>query len=440
MEGRQSPQERVRTSIRVAAAPIFEVCGWYRGEPASFVDTAESRSAAEKLGQAAKELHDFYRNIPVGYHSLDPAGVVIDINDTELGWLGYARGEVVGKMRIIDLMPPQRLDWFEEGFARLKERGSLHDVEYEMRRKNGTTFSVLVNVVAIKDSNGQFVRSHASVFDVSERKRAESELRESEARNAAIVHAALDCIVSIDRHGRIIEFNPAAERTFGYARAEVVGKDVAEVIIPAATRDAHRRGLKRYLTTGETSLLDKRVEVTAMRRDGSEFPAELTITHIRLRQQSIFSAHLRDITREKWAEHELRRYADGLRAVSRRLVEAQETERRALANELHDLVGQKLTALNIHLNIVKIESAPSMKAQIGARLDDSLKLVEETIECIRDVMAELRPAVLDDYGLTPVLRWYAEQFGKRTGVATTVIEQGPARRLPAAAEEAFFRI
>ena len=89
---------------------------------------------------------------------------------------------------------------------------------------------------------------------------------------------------------------------------------------------------------------------------------------------------MRDITKEKWAEQELRRYADGLRAVSRRLVEVQETERRALANELHDLVGQKLTALNIHLNIVKIESAPSMTAQIGARLEDSLKLVEETIE------------------------------------------------------------
>jgi signal transduction histidine kinase len=126
--------------------------------------------------------------------------------------------------------------------------------------------------------------------------------------------------------------------------------------------------------------------------------------------------------------------------VSRRLVEVQETERRTLANELHDLVGQKLTALNINLNIVKSQSAPPMTAQIGARLEDSLKLVEETIESIRDVMAELRPAVLDDYGLTPVLRWYAEQFVKRTGVATTVIERGESRRLPAAAEEALFRI
>jgi signal transduction histidine kinase len=126
--------------------------------------------------------------------------------------------------------------------------------------------------------------------------------------------------------------------------------------------------------------------------------------------------------------------------VSRRLVEVQEAERRGLANELHDLVGQKLTALSINLNIVKTQLAPSTTAQASARLEDSLTLVEETIESIRDVMAELRPAILDDYGLTPVLRWYAEQFTKRTGVATAVIEQGPIRRLPPTVEEALFRI
>ena len=125
---------------------------------------------------------------------------------------------------------------------------------------------------------------------------------------------------------------------------------------------------------------------------------------------------------------------------ARRLVEVQESERRTLANDLHDLVGQKLTALNINLNIVKLESAPSMAAGSGTRLNDSLKLVEETIESIRNVMAELRPAVLDDYGLAAALRWYAEQFGKRTGIVTTVGEQGPARRLSLAVEESLFRI
>lgn len=126
--------------------------------------------------------------------------------------------------------------------------------------------------------------------------------------------------------------------------------------------------------------------------------------------------------------------------VSRRIVEVQEAERRDLADHLHDLVGQKLTALSINLNIIKGQLLPSQAMPIGVRLDDSLKVVEETAESIRDVMAELRPAVLDDFGLAPVLRWYAEQFTKRTGVATSVVEQGQGRRLSPTAEYALFRM
>jgi len=126
--------------------------------------------------------------------------------------------------------------------------------------------------------------------------------------------------------------------------------------------------------------------------------------------------------------------------ASRRLVEVQDTERRDLANELHDLVGQNMTALNINLNIVKMESAASTSAQAGARLDDSLKLVEETIENIRNVMMTLRPPVLDDYGLPGALRWYVEQFIRRTGIPASLVEQGSPRRLPLASEETLFRI
>jgi PAS domain S-box-containing protein len=439
-ESRIHRRNRYENSMLVSSRLAFSPKDTYRDATGPFLCVAEEKQAADDVWQAANELHQLYRNARFGYHSLDAAGVVMDINDVELEWLGYARDEVVGKMRITDLMLPQRLDWFEEKFAQLKERDSLHDLEYEMLRKDGTTFLVLVNVAAIKDINGQFLRSHASVFNVSDRKRAESELSESEMRNAAILHAALDCVVSIDRQGKIIEFNPAAERTFGYAREEVIGQDVAEIIIPPAVRGAHRRGMQRYLTTGESSLLGKRVQVTAMRRDGSEFPAELTITHVRSRQQSIFCAWLRDITRDKWIQEELRRHANELRAVSRRLVEVQETERRELANALHDLIGQKLTALNINLNIVKSQSVATALSQVDARLEDSLKLVDETIESIRDVMAALRPAVLDDYGLSAGLRWYATQFSERTAVSAKVIEQGLGRRLPGSVEKALFRI
>src|SRR2546428_3897889 len=143
-------------------------------------------------------------------------------------------------------------------------------------RKDGTEFPVEIGLNPIETERGTFVLS--AIVDITDRKRAEAALQDSEARKSAIVQSALDCIVSIDHEGRILEFNPAAERVFGYPSAEVVGKALAEVIIPPSLREAHRQGLKRYLATGETQILGKRIEMTAMRSDGTEFPVELSVT------------------------------------------------------------------------------------------------------------------------------------------------------------------
>jgi len=135
----------------------------------------------------------------------------------------------------------------------------------------------------------------------------EKELKRSEARKAAILDSALDCIVTIDHEGRITEFNPAAERTFGYRRDEVVGNHLADVIIPPSLREKHRRGLARYLATGEARMLGRRIEITAVRSDGSEFPVELAITRIPFDEPPSFTGYLRDITERKQSEQELRR-------------------------------------------------------------------------------------------------------------------------------------
>ncbi|MGB7600515.1 MAG: PAS domain S-box protein [Candidatus Sulfotelmatobacter sp.] len=135
----------------------------------------------------------------------------------------------------------------------------------------------------------------------------ERELKRSEVRKAAIVDSALDCIVTIDHEGCITEFNPAAEHTFGYHRDEVLGKHLADVIIPPSLREKHRQGFAHYLATGEARVLGKRVEMTAVRADGSEFPVELAITRIPLEGAPSFTGYLRDITERKRAEQELRR-------------------------------------------------------------------------------------------------------------------------------------
>ena len=135
----------------------------------------------------------------------------------------------------------------------------------------------------------------------------ERQLKRSEVRKAAIVDSALDCIVTIDHEGCITEFNPAAEHTFGYRRGEVLGRHLADVIIPPSLRERHRQGFARYLATGEARVLGKRIEMTAVRADGSEFPVELAIARIPLDGPPSFTGCLRDITERKRAEHELRR-------------------------------------------------------------------------------------------------------------------------------------
>ena len=135
----------------------------------------------------------------------------------------------------------------------------------------------------------------------------ERELKRSEVLKAAIVDSALDCIVTIDHEGCITEFNPAAERTFGYRRDEVLGKHLADVVIPPSLREKHRQGFARYLGTGEARVLGKRIEMTAVRADGSEFPVELAITRIPLEGPASFTGYLRDITERNRARQELRR-------------------------------------------------------------------------------------------------------------------------------------
>lgn len=139
-----------------------------------------------------------------------------------------------------------------------------------------------------------------------EREEALEGLRTGEARKAAVLESALDCVVTMDHEGRVVEFNAAAERTFGYSAAQVVGRELAAMLIPRRLREPHRKGLARHLQEGRVTMLDRRVETTAMRADGSEFPVELAITRIEENERPFFTAYLRDITERRRAEEALR--------------------------------------------------------------------------------------------------------------------------------------
>jgi PAS domain S-box-containing protein len=154
------------------------------------------------------------------------------------------------------------------------------------------------------------IQSMASIADdlaqCIERKQAEAGRLATEARKAAILESAMDCIITIDHEGRVLEFNPASERTFGYAREQAVGRTLAELIVPPGLREAHRAGLARYVSTGDPRVLGRRIEIEAMRADGTVFPVELAISEVRDEGAPVFTAYLRDITERKQSEEALR--------------------------------------------------------------------------------------------------------------------------------------
>ena len=176
--------------------------------------------------------------------------------------------------------------------------------------------------------------------------------------------AALDCVVAMDRRGIVVDWNPAAERTFGYAAEEALGREMAELIVPPHLRDAHRAGLARSLAGGAPVVLERRIEITAMRRDGEEFPCELTITRIAEPGEPLFVGYVRDITARRRADAELR-------ASRARIVDAADAARARLERDLHDGAQQRLVGLALTLRLAR------RKAGLDPAL--TLELLDEAI-------------------------------------------------------------
>ena len=154
---------------------------------------------------------------------------------------------------------------------------------------------------------GHAIGSQVSLaLEAVERLHAEGALRKSEGRTRLIIDTALSAVISMDEQGRIIGWNAQAEQTFGWTRREAIGRMMTETIIPYAHREAHQQGLERFIKTGEGQVMNKRIETTALRRDGTEFPIELAVTPLRLENAYSFTAFVVDISERKQAEEALR--------------------------------------------------------------------------------------------------------------------------------------
>ena len=214
---------------------------------------------------------------------------------------GCAAGELMGK-RIRDLQSPDGEKSRGDGHGRSEDRVTQGGV-WRFQRHDGSEFMGEITSAELTWDGRQARLVVAR--DVTEREASHRDLREREARQSTAVENVPECVVTADGEGRILEFNAAAERVFGYARADVVGREIADVLVPAESRERHRRGLAHYSATGERHIIGRPVEMRALRADGSTVWVEILVSAVVLDGQTMFAAHIRDLTEAKRSERQI---------------------------------------------------------------------------------------------------------------------------------------
>ncbi|MBM4048813.1 MAG: PAS domain S-box protein, partial [Planctomycetes bacterium] len=458
-----------------AGKPVEVIGAW--------VDITERRQAEEALRQAEEKYRSIFENSVEGIFQTTPEGRLVTANPTLARMLGYDSPEAalasVSDVEEQIAADPRALQTHD---ASLREKGSLSGLHLPVRRKDGTTFWASVNVRTVREADGKVVLYEGTVEDITSHKRDEEALREYADRlktvhdvDRAILAAQSpeETAQAVTRHLRQLlpcECAGVVEFDFTLREATVLARDMVH---PALLEVGKRFPLPEVLPPGSPLRQSK----ILMLEDLSTSPFRTPIDEV-MRQEGIctvmkvplmvdrrllgclslgsakphaFERRHMGIAREVGdslavALQNARLFKSvsaqrqQLRGLALRLAELEEAERRRMARELHDRVGQNLTALGINLNILRGSLGPEAHARSLARLDDSLALLEDTGSRIRDVMAELRPALLDDYGLGPALRWFCAKFAERTRVAAEVASEDLPARLPPATETALFRI
>ena len=301
------------------------------------------------------------------------------------------------------------------GFPLRSARGIVGVMEFFSREVRDPDERLLETMGVLGSQVGQFVA----------RRHAEAEVRASESRLRAMLEAALDAVVTMDHGGRVLDWNHGAEATFGYRAHEAIGHDMADLIVPPALRPAHRNGLARFLETEHPVVLDKRLELTGLHKNGTEFPVELTITRIGLPGLPTFTGYLRDITDRKRAEAELR-------ASRARLVEVADAERRRIQRNLHDGAQQRLTAVLLTIGRLR---ASIDDGQAATLLDAAADELAAGLQDLRELASGLHPSVLAERGFVPALEALAMRAPLPVELAAV-----PARRLPEQVEAAAYYV
>jgi PAS domain S-box-containing protein len=398
------------------------------------VQDITERKRAELALRASEELNRrILQSVHAGIVTIAPDGSILQANAEGQRILGLSWDELSSKF-IGDF---EAVTFWEDGspcpaaeypVSKCLATGAPQPgVTIGVRRPDGEiSWGVFTAAPLLDPETARPCGAVVTFVDITQRKRTEEALRESEERLRRFFQAAFEGLV-IHEGGTIRDANRPFAEMFGYELDEVLGRHVTEFGAPA-----ERERVRAALREGR----ELPYEGLGLRKDGTTFPVELCGKNIPSDGRTLRVTALRDITERKRAEAQLRDYADRLQTLSRRLMEVQETERRHLARELHDEIGQALTGLQLALK-ASADLPPERRAEGLVRAQ---KLVTELTGQIRDLSQSLRPTMLDDLGLLPALLWHFRRYTAQTGIRVDFEHHGLGRRFPPEVETAAYRI
>jgi PAS domain S-box-containing protein len=280
-------------------------------------DVTEARAQARRLAESEARYRAVVDAQTEFILRIDPEGRWTFMNEAAERYVGLTIEDFRARdHRDPDFVLEEDRPIYVAHMAQITPESPTHTVELRGRHPDGSVHWEQWTDTGLFDADGKLIEIQCVGREITDRKRAEAARDEAERLRRDALEAALDCYIGIDAAGLVVEFNAAAERTFGYTRAEAIGRPMAELIVPPHLRDSHARGIARHLATGESRILGRRIEVDAMRADGGVFPVELVIVKGQRDAGTMFLAYLRDLSERRAAEQALAEREAQFRAIA----------------------------------------------------------------------------------------------------------------------------
>jgi PAS domain S-box-containing protein len=376
-------------------------------------DITGRKNLEETLGESEQKYRDLFEHSCEAIIVSGPDSRVIDANPAAAKMFGFrSREDMLGMYAgKLYTCPEQRAAILN----RLNAKGYDENFEVEMIKQDGSGQHIftIVSAVLHKDEQGQILRVEAMLIDITKRMHIFEELRQSTENFRALAESASDGIlVAKGEEARIVYANRRAAEITGYPFKELLKMRMRDIACP----EEFPKLIERYGNRLKGLEVSKLYKTHLVKKDGTIIPIEVSPSIIIWQNEPANMVIIRDISEYEQFLEQLRHSRDTLRDLSMHIEETRESERTKIARNLHDDLGQKLTALNIDFGWLK-EKLAQAQPEITDKLNSMAELLMNTIETIRTISSELRPGILDDLGLAATVAWQMEEFEKRKGIS-----------------------